>query len=59
MLTQTDEQDLADRFNQALHMQCPARKRRRFECVWTISSRCYYCGRPIPTLLDNRPGTIS
>lgn len=59
MLTQIEEQDLADRFNEALHAPCKSRKRLRRECVWTYSSYCYYCGRAIPTLLDNRPGTIS
>lgn len=60
MATQTDtETELAARFNQSLHQLCTRRRYRRLECAWAPSGYCSRCGRPIPTLLPNRPGTIT
>jgi len=62
MLTETQpdyETDLAARYNLALHAKCTMLRRKRLECSWDVTSHCRWCGRPIPTLLDNQPGTLS
>lgn len=60
MLTKTDTEDeLAQLYYNALHARCPILRRGRLECSWAASGYCSRCGRPIPTLLTNQPGSIA
>lgn len=57
---QTDtETDLAAIYYSALHAKCPILRRGRLECAWAPSGYCSNCGRPIPTLLANQPGSLA